>query len=104
MASFRKIVVHDRNDFDEFLNNTITHLKLIKSSLELWLLIEKMNNSVQKKYVEAEVNELIDDIEDFIYEDHQKEKQNVIYGRIEGLLNQVKSFKTALNEISHCYN
>lgn len=100
MAVKKKLNLKKEDDFDEYVRTTVNKLQLIKCSLEACLVVEQMNENMDKKFSNAGAAELIEKIHHFAKEEHPFTDRENVLNQVSELMKNVQSFKSVVGEDS----
>ncbi|MCQ2966502.1 MAG: hypothetical protein MJ250_07195 [Alphaproteobacteria bacterium] len=100
MAVKKKLNLKKEEDFDEYVRTTVNKLQLIKCSLEACLVVEQMNENMDKKFSNAGAADIIDKIHNFAKVEHPFGDRENVLNQISELMKSVQSFKSSVGDDS----
>ena len=86
---------------DDYKAKTLSMLGMINDSLKMCLMVEEFNNPDVKFYQDAGIEDLIDDLDDFLCSDHKHDTDDEFMDDVEEFLLKLKGFKREIG--GGCY-
>lgn len=100
MVVKKKLNLKKEDDFDEYVRTNVNKLQLIKCSLEACLVVEQMNENLDKKFSNAGAAEIIEKINNFAKVEHPFSDREHVLNQVAELMKCVQQFKTSVGEDS----